>query len=708
MRSFTALVLAATLAIVSGAFVPNTSQVKYADKQWLHKQEDLLLLFRHLYQKDWNPQLVAYAKHFELKSSLHLYNDVDAAKEFWTYYEHGLLPKGEVFSIFDEVHREQAIALFHLFYYAKDWDTFYKTAAWARYYVNEGMFVYALSVAVTHRSDMAGFILPAPYEIYPYYFVNTEVVQKAQQLKMQGYHGMKKVGDVYTGVITSNYTGWYLHTNSEQKISYFTEDIGLNTYYYYFHIDYPFWLGGKEFGLHKDRRGELYLYEHQQILARYYLERLSNNLGHIPEFSWYWPVKTGFYPDLHYYNGLTFPNRDNYHVVNQQTYYHDIQLIDDYERRIREVIDRGFLIMPDGKTVNFTQPGAIDDLGNLIQSNPDSYDTRFYKYLSMFSRIIMGVAIEPVEPHQVIPSVLEHFETSLRDPVFYQIYKRIIHYYYQFKDHLSPYTYKELYFPGVKIDDVFVDKLVTYFDKFDIDVTNAIDIEPEPYEEGKYTGFGEIEYKPDPVVIKARTIRLNHKPFSFKMSVTSEKSVKAVVRVFIGPKYDEFGSTYRLNENRENFYELDYFVYDLVAGKNVITRNSLSFNGYVKDRTSFYDLYKRVMVGYTTDEKFPLDMSEAHCGFPSRLMLPKGTKGGMTFQLFFIISPYYEPTVRQYTGFDPVVSCGVGSGARYFDKLPFGYPLDRKIDETYFHVPNTFFEDVVIFHKKEGDINTMV
>ncbi|XP_053693940.1 hexamerin-1.1-like [Sabethes cyaneus] len=703
MRAFTVLVLATALVLASAAFVPSTSQVKYADKEWLHKQEDLLLLFRHLYQKDWNPQLVAYAKNFAVKSSFHLYNNVDAVKEFWTYYEHGLLPKGEVFSVFNEVHREQAVALFHLFYYAKDWDTFYKSAAWARYYVNENMFVYALTVAVTHRADMAGFILPAPYEIYPYYFVNTEVIQQAQQYKMQGYHGMKKVGDVYTGVITTNYTGWYIHTNPEQKISYFTEDIGLNTYYYYFHVDYPFWLGGKEFGLYKDRRGELYLYEHQQILARYYLERLCNGLGHIPEFSWYWPVETGFYPDLQYYNGHPFPSRDNYHIVNQEATYHEIQMVEDYERRIRDVIDRGFLVLPDGKKVNFSDPMAVDDLGNVIQSNPDCYDSRFYKYLSMFSRIIMGAAIVPVEPYQVIPSALEHFESSLRDPVFYQIYKRIIHYYYQFKDHLPPYTYEELYFPGVKVDDVYVDKLVTYFDKFDLDITNAIDIEPEHDVTNKYDGFGEIEYKPDPVVIKARTVRLNHKPFSYKMSVTSEKTVKSVIRVFIGPKYDEFGTVYRLNENRENFYELDYFVYDLVAGKNVITRNSLNFNGYVKDRTSFYDLYKRVMVGYTTDEKFPLDMSEAHCGFPNRLMLPKGTKGGMTFQFFFIISPYYEPQVQQYTGFDPVVSCGVGSGARYFDKLPFGFPLDRKIDETYFHVPNMFFEDAVIFHKKEVD-----
>ncbi|XP_050082984.1 hexamerin-1.1-like [Anopheles aquasalis] len=708
MKSFALLVLGATFAFASAAFVPSTTEVKYAEKEFLHKQEDLLLLFRHLYEKDWNPQLVAYAKNFHFKESPELFKHEPTsqwATKLWQYYEHGLLPKGEVFSVYEEHHLEQAIALFRVLYHAKDWETFYKVAAWARYYCNEGMFVYALTVAVTHRPDLAGFVLPAPYEISPYHFINTEVIQRAQQYKMQGYYGMSKVDGVYSVVIPANYTGWYVHTNPEQKIAYFTEDIGLNSYYYYLHTDYPFWLGGEQFGLKKDRRGELYLFEHQQLLARYYLERLSNDLGHIPEFSWWKPIETGYYPDLQYYNGHSFPVRDNHYHADHTKHHHEIRQVVSYEKRLRDAIDQGFFMLPDGKLVNLSTPESVEVLGNLIQANPDSFGTRFFKYVAMYARIIMGAAIEPVEHYQVIPSVLEHYESALRDPVFYQIYKRIVHYYYQFKDHLPKYTYDELHYPGVKIDGVVVDRLQTLFDQFDLDITNAIDIEPEPYVAGKYDGFGEIEYKPDPVVIKARTMRLNHKPFTYKISLTAEKAGKSVVRVFLGPKYDEYGTPYTLNANRENFYELDYFVQELTVGKNVITRTSTHFNGYVKDRTTFYELYRRVMVGYQGGEQFPLDMTEAHCGFPNRLMLPKGKKGGMPYQLFVIVSPYHEPAVPQYTGFDPVLSCGIGSGARYVDSYAFGYPLDRPIDETVFYqVPNAFFQDVVIYHKSEGDL----
>jgi hypothetical protein len=47
-------------------------------------------------------------------------------------------------------------------------------------------------------------------------------------------------------------------------------------------MDYNTFLGGKEVGLYKDRRGEFYFYQIRQFLARYYMERLTNGLGEIP------------------------------------------------------------------------------------------------------------------------------------------------------------------------------------------------------------------------------------------------------------------------------------------------------------------------------------------------------------------------------------------------------------------------------------------
>lgn len=163
------------------------------------------------------------------------------------------------------------------------------------------MFLYALTVACRHRQDCKGIILPPPYEIYPFYFVRTDVIQKAYILKMKkglldpklcDLYGIRKTDkDVY--IIDENVYDTRMYLNDEDKLRYFTEDIDLNTYFYYFQVDYPFWMKDDLMATDKMRFrcGELNLYIYQQILARYYLERLSKGLGEIDTLSWNKPIK---------------------------------------------------------------------------------------------------------------------------------------------------------------------------------------------------------------------------------------------------------------------------------------------------------------------------------------------------------------------------------------------------------------------------------
>lgn len=104
-----------------------------------------------------------------------------------------MLPKHVPFSEYTYQHLEQAIALFKLFYYAKDFETFYRTAVVMRKFVNEPMFVYSLSVAVVHRTDTYGIVLPPIYETYPWFFFNTEAIQEAYKHKMQHKAAMVSV-----------------------------------------------------------------------------------------------------------------------------------------------------------------------------------------------------------------------------------------------------------------------------------------------------------------------------------------------------------------------------------------------------------------------------------------------------------------------------------------------------------------------------------
>jgi hypothetical protein len=705
MRAITVVVFLG-LAALAAATVTPIFGTKEADKDFLLKQKTILEVLHHVYQYEETSKYYKDAQSYDIEKNLNKYTNVEAVKEFLKWYEYDVLNREDVFSIMYEKHRDYAVSLFHVFYYCKDWETFYNTMVWAKYNVNPGVFVYSLTVAVLHRPELKGIVLPAPYEIYPYYFFNTELIQKAQWYKMQDFqatydgsdkdcHEIKKVDNKWDLVLPYNYTMDFIDMNWAQRISYFTEDIGLNTYYYYFHMDYPFWMEGKEFGLNKDRRGELYLFKHQQLLARYYLERLSLGLGEIQELSFFEPIKTGYNPMLRYYSGLMFTTRPNYYNLYHEKNYYDIHEVINYERRIRDAIDYGFVILPDGTKIDLTKPESINIIGNMIQGNPDFPLNNYFRYLAIYARIILGSTVEYQGYEKTMPSVLEHFETSMRDPVFYQLYKRIVRYYWQFYDNLPHYTEDELNFKGVEIEKVEVDKLVTYFDTFDADISNAVEFN---YHDEKVDYFGDY-------VIKARTHRLNHLPFIVKLGVKSDKAAKSVIRIFLGPKYDEFGNILDVNENRENFWLWDKFVFDLKSGSNEIVRDSKIFTWFVDDRTTYYQLYKEVMTAFNGGEKFMLDNTEMHCGFPYRLMLPRGRTEGMPFQLFFMVTPFVAPTVEQYSTFEQIYTCGVGSGSRYVDSLPIGYPFDREIDETYWFTPNMWYEDVMVYHKREKEIN---
>lgn len=89
---------------------------------------------------------------------------------------------------------------------------------------------------------------------------------------------------------------------------------------------------------------------------------------------------------------------------------------------------------------------------------------------------------------------------------------------------------------------------MTYFDYFESMINNAMSV--RSHKEAQTT------------LVKARQYRLNHKPFTYFITVNSDKNVKAVVRTFLGPKYDVHGHELDLHENYMNFVQLDQWVVD--------------------------------------------------------------------------------------------------------------------------------------------------
>lgn len=112
----------------------------------------------------------------------------------------------------------------------------------------------------------------------------------------------------------------------------------------------------------------------------------------------------------------------------------------------------------------------------------------------------------------------------------------------------KPYNKNEVVYPELKIESFVVDKLITYFDQFDTSISNGMLVDDAKDAES--------------TLIKVRQYRLNHKPFSFHFAINAEKPMKAVIRIFLGPKYDIHHKPLDFIENAKYFYEMDNFIID--------------------------------------------------------------------------------------------------------------------------------------------------
>lgn len=96
----------------------------------------------------------------------------------------GLLTREAIFSPMMEEHRNECRCLYNLLMSAKDFNTFYKTACWARTYMNQGTFICATIPAVLHRNDTKTMRMPEMWEIRPHLYFDSKIIQEAKQLKM--------------------------------------------------------------------------------------------------------------------------------------------------------------------------------------------------------------------------------------------------------------------------------------------------------------------------------------------------------------------------------------------------------------------------------------------------------------------------------------------------------------------------------------------
>lgn len=171
------------------------------------------------------------------------------------------------------------------------------------------------------------------------------------------------------------------------------------------------------------------------------------------------------------------------------------------------------------------------------------------------------------------------------------------------KFHVSPYNENDLIFPGVEITNMKMDSLITYDDNSFSDLSNSVFYHPK--EKHDYS-------------VRVQQIRLNHKPFNVKIHIKSDREQKVGIKMYMSPKYDEWGRPLNLTENRRNMMELDHWIVSLKSGGNDIMRNSGEFTWFSDDRRGFSELYKSVTDAIENNAEFFIDGRQNAFYWPRR------------------------------------------------------------------------------------------
>ncbi|XP_052895805.1 phenoloxidase 8-like [Anopheles moucheti] len=574
------------------------------------------------------------------------------------------IPRRGAFSLFIPAHRQIAGRLIALFLEQPDADTLGDVAAFARDRLNGPLFQYALSSAVLHRTDTEDVPVPSFLHLFPDRFVDPAIFPQMLEEGRAVLQANRMSVD-----IPMNYTASERVT--EQRLAYFREDIGVNLHHWHWHLVYPG--DGPDRVVRKNRRGELFYYMHQQMIARYQVERYSQGLGNVTQLNnLRAPVPEPYYPKiLRSANNRTYPARYT-NMTMEDVQRADDQLrviIADVERqlqRIVEAIDAGVVVQPGGQRTQLDNFRGIDILGDIIESSALSVNRDFYGDTHNSGHILLSFIHDPRGEFLESFGVMGDVTTAMRDPIFYRWHTYVNNLFQRHKLRFAPYGPADLSNPGVILNSLETELdrqgsvknlFLTFWQRSQVDLGAGLDFGPEGNVFVTFT-------------------HLQHAPFNFRLQVAYTGQPKpATVRLFLAPKRNERGATLTFEEQRRLAIEMDTFRVNLLPGTNNIIRRSVNSSVTIPYERTF----RNVGQSNAGDESFRF----CGCGWPSHMLVPKGDAIGVEYDLFAMLSNHERDVVNPL--FDEKMGCNDAHsfcGLRdrtYPDARNMGFPLDRRV-----------------------------
>lgn len=499
----------------------------------------------------------------------------------------------------------------------------------------------------------------------------------------------------------------------ESRLNWFREDIFLSEHHEHWHALY-----GENLipGRLKDRQGELFLYMHQQMLARYNTERIAAGLNCVipfPQISFDEPIAEGYDPGL---NGRFRARAAGAGLVDESVIKRSF--LTEWLQDLRELAINRLDHLPELSHIENKE----DVLGNVLTGNGRLQGLHNLGNIHGMLHKQLG----NIDPGL---GVMRHSHVSTNDPIFYRWHRCL--------DDLS-FSYQQRQPPNDFVNDapaVFIrstqqqedglsqtpDIILSFQHQLERRQRNNETLEAVGERlfgasnwDKEFSGNSETTTNQLFTHVDSMQVPLpkgegetavsfldqKHEFVTF-IRVQNELARPQTItaRLWLVAKDDQRGRL--LSNNRRLWMELDTFRVQLAANeRKVICRPAWEssiikkVNGIGLRPATALSLLKPQPVRYRLGDEDYCD-----CGWPYNLLLPKGTPDGMAFRLMVMFTKDDVLLPSQPSSCGSVRLCG-SKQSLYPDKKRMGYPFNRpfvhSIEETLAKLGNTAVRDIQI------------
>ncbi len=439
-----------------------------------------------------------------------------------------------------------------------------------------------------------------------------------------------------------------------------------------------------------DRQGEIFLYMHEQMLARYDAELLSVGLDRVEPFGpneWKEAIEAGYDPEEEGEPEPEFGPRPQNAKLPKAA----VDWLVDAHRQIADAIVAGQLRGANGNGV----PIDRTNLGEAVEATVrqlHQLDGNAYRGLHNQGHMFLANFSDPL-------GVMSNPVAAIRDQVFWQWHKCIDDLSAAWQETLDPFEFDDA--PNVLVRNSTEAGSKAAWASPDIILCRTADLPAgrDPQEVGEEL-FGGDNWSRDfsgpgtggglqPIGELVTTMAsanydgeaiqfLTHEPFSyfFRVENSSSKQLELTGRIFLAPAAHA--------EDRRAWIEMDKFLLTVGAQSKTVVYRSDTESSAIK---------RPVDLG-PTDVQSPDGTSDegsyCDCGWPYTLLLPRGTAAGAEYRLLAMFTDASIDLVSAPTQCGSMSWCGAVD--RYPDTRDMGYPFCRPFGAGADAIRDTFVE----------------